>query len=241
MHSVPAVRARLQLRQRRGGRSAWSTRLQCPHRFWSRHHHAGQPVRILRQLRGSLPGGGSMPKMSIGKGRPWQVKKVKTVCSYCGVGCQLDSGSKRQPDHQGQLRLGRPGQSRLDLRERAASATITCNHPDRLTKPKVRQVPAGWMTPAEGRDGGTGSKSIGRPRWRLPRGNCARRAIPTGRQHWRPDLGQVHQRRKLPDEQTGAAGDRDEQHRPLRPSLTLQHRGRSGHFLWFWCNVELDG
>ena len=60
-------------------------------------------------------------------------------------------------------------------------------------------------------------------------------------QHRRAHLGKVPERRKLSDEQTGAAGHRDEQHRPLRPSLTLQHRGRSGHFLWFGRNVQLDG
>ena len=29
------------------------------------------------------------PKMAIGKGRDWQVERVQTVCSYCGVGCQI--------------------------------------------------------------------------------------------------------------------------------------------------------
>ncbi len=29
------------------------------------------------------------PKMSLGKGRAWQIQKVETVCSYCGVGCKL--------------------------------------------------------------------------------------------------------------------------------------------------------
>ncbi|OEF98724.1 hypothetical protein BHF68_03435 [Desulfuribacillus alkaliarsenatis] len=30
-----------------------------------------------------------VPKSEIGKGRPWETTKVKTTCSYCGVGCQL--------------------------------------------------------------------------------------------------------------------------------------------------------
>jgi len=29
------------------------------------------------------------PKMSVGKGRDWQVERVQTVCPYCGVGCQI--------------------------------------------------------------------------------------------------------------------------------------------------------
>ena len=30
-----------------------------------------------------------VPKSEIGKGRCWEVNKVKTTCNYCGVGCQL--------------------------------------------------------------------------------------------------------------------------------------------------------
>lgn len=35
------------------------------------------------------PVGSIIDKKSIGKGRPWELKKVNTVCTYCGVGCQL--------------------------------------------------------------------------------------------------------------------------------------------------------
>ena len=30
-----------------------------------------------------------VPKLRIGKGRPWEVQRVATTCSYCGVGCQF--------------------------------------------------------------------------------------------------------------------------------------------------------
>ena len=56
------------------------------------------------------------PKMSMGKGRAWQLKKVETTCSYCGVGCQLNLHVRRQRDRQGHGRR-RPGQSRLLLRQ----------------------------------------------------------------------------------------------------------------------------
>ncbi len=36
------------------------------------------------------PVGAIVEKPSIGKARWWEVKKVKTTCPYCGVGCQLD-------------------------------------------------------------------------------------------------------------------------------------------------------
>jgi len=46
---------------------------------------------------------------------------------------------------------------------------------------------------------------------------------------------------KLPDEQIRPAGDRNQQHRSLRPSLTQQHGGRSGRLLWFGRYVQFDG
>jgi predicted molibdopterin-dependent oxidoreductase YjgC len=35
------------------------------------------------------PVGAIIDKKAIGLGRPWELKKVDTVCTYCGVGCQL--------------------------------------------------------------------------------------------------------------------------------------------------------
>ncbi|MGO0123511.1 formate dehydrogenase subunit alpha [Desulfothermobacter acidiphilus] len=35
------------------------------------------------------PVGALYPKSMRGKGRPWEVKKVKTVCPYCGTGCSF--------------------------------------------------------------------------------------------------------------------------------------------------------
>lgn len=36
------------------------------------------------------PTGALIDKNAKGKGRPWELKKVNTVCPYCGVGCQLN-------------------------------------------------------------------------------------------------------------------------------------------------------
>ena len=35
------------------------------------------------------PVGALLDKKAIGKGRPWEMRQVATVCPYCGVGCQL--------------------------------------------------------------------------------------------------------------------------------------------------------
>jgi len=37
----------------------------------------------------SCPVGALIPKATIGKGRPWQVEKTRTICPYCGVGCGI--------------------------------------------------------------------------------------------------------------------------------------------------------
>jgi predicted molibdopterin-dependent oxidoreductase YjgC len=76
--------------------------------------------------------------MSIGKGRSWQVEKVKTVCGYCGVGCQLnleikdnqivkvDSAWDGPANHGWTCVKGRFGYDYVQ-------------HPDRLTRPMVRK------------------------------------------------------------------------------------------------------
>ena len=78
------------------------------------------------------------PKMSLGKGRGWQVEKVQTVCSYCGVGCQLilyvrdneiikvESAWDGPANHGWTCVKGRFGYDYV-------------HHPDRLRKPKVRK------------------------------------------------------------------------------------------------------
>jgi len=38
----------------------------------------------------TCPVGALQAKPYQGKGRPWEVEKIKTTCPYCGVGCQLD-------------------------------------------------------------------------------------------------------------------------------------------------------
>ncbi len=36
------------------------------------------------------PVGALVDKKSVGKGRPWEIRKVRTTCPYCGVGCQQE-------------------------------------------------------------------------------------------------------------------------------------------------------
>ena len=40
------------------------------------------------------PVGALTEKGMQGKGRPWEIRKVRTICPYCGVGCSLDLNVK---------------------------------------------------------------------------------------------------------------------------------------------------
>ena len=36
-----------------------------------------------------------MPASRLGKGREWELDRVKTICGYCGVGCQIEYATRR--------------------------------------------------------------------------------------------------------------------------------------------------
>jgi len=91
------------------------------------------------------PVGALYDKMSLGLGRPNQVTKVRTTCSYCGVGCTFDlnvrdgkivrvtSAEDAAVNGMSLCVKGRYGYDYVD-------------HPDRLTRPLVR---AKWLTDVE--------------------------------------------------------------------------------------------
>jgi predicted molibdopterin-dependent oxidoreductase YjgC len=78
------------------------------------------------------PVGALIDKNAIGKGRPWEIEKVKTVCPYCGVGCQIYlhihkvrkeiirvTGAEEGPVNKGMLCIkGRYGQDFVGSKER---------------------------------------------------------------------------------------------------------------------------
>lgn len=85
------------------------------------------------------PVGAIIDKKAIGKGRAWELKRVDTVCTYCGVGCQLTlhinekkneivkiTGVEGAPTNDGMLCVkGRYGYEFV-------------NSPERLTMPLIR-------------------------------------------------------------------------------------------------------
>ncbi len=73
------------------------------------------------------------------RGRPWEVKKVRTTCVYCGTGCQMDLNVvdgrvvKVTSDHL----HGPPNFGSLCVKGRFGYDFI--HHPDRLTRPLIKE------------------------------------------------------------------------------------------------------
>jgi predicted molibdopterin-dependent oxidoreductase YjgC len=99
---------------------------------------AQSPCEFCGSCLAICPTGALTAKMSLGQGRNWEYRSVKTTCSYCGVGCQLDlkvkdntivrvDSSWESPANRGWMCVkGRFGYDYV-------------SHPDRLTKPRVRK------------------------------------------------------------------------------------------------------
>lgn len=71
------------------------------------------------------------------KVRTWETKKVKTTCSYCGVGCQLNLIVHEDKVIGAEPGRGVPNDGLLCVKGRFANAFI--NHKDRLKTPLIRK------------------------------------------------------------------------------------------------------
>jgi predicted molibdopterin-dependent oxidoreductase YjgC len=86
------------------------------------------------------PVGALVPKSQVGQARAWELKKVRTICPYCGVGCALD------------LHVKGDRIIKVEGAESPANHGLTCvkgrfgwefvHHSDRLTKPLIRRSDA---------------------------------------------------------------------------------------------------
>lgn len=88
------------------------------------------------------PVGALVYKPGIGKGRSWELKRTRTICPYCGVGCNIDVVTTRDDkilygmgtEHDWQ---DLPNQGMLCVKGRFGLDFV--NHPDRITRPMVRK------------------------------------------------------------------------------------------------------
>jgi ferredoxin len=154
----------------------------------------------------ACPVGALVEKTSAMQVRPWETNKVRTTCSYCGVGCQLHlhvkdnrvvkvTGVEDVPPNYGSLCVkGRFGYHFI-------------NSPERLTTPLIKKtgIPGGHL----GRGPGFGRRRL----------KQIKDTTRTG-QPRRADLGPDHQRRKLHRPEICPGGAQNQQHRSLRPALT---------------------
>jgi len=71
-------------------------------------------------------------------GRPWELDKVRTTCTYCGVGCQMDLYTKDNKivKVMGNREYGAPNDGSLCVKGRFGMDFLS--HPDRLKKPLIR-------------------------------------------------------------------------------------------------------
>jgi predicted molibdopterin-dependent oxidoreductase YjgC len=73
------------------------------------------------------------------KGRPWEMQKVKTTCTYCGVGCQmeLNISNGKIVKVSGNRNYGTPYGGSLCVKGRFGMEFE--EHPDRLKTPLIRR------------------------------------------------------------------------------------------------------
>ena len=82
------------------------------------------------------------------KGRPWELQKVKTTCTYCGVGCQMDLNinNGKIVKVTGNRDYAQPNGGSLCIKGRFGLDFV--NHPNRLKKPLIRKEKGGELTEA---------------------------------------------------------------------------------------------
>jgi predicted molibdopterin-dependent oxidoreductase YjgC len=84
------------------------------------------------------PTGAITFKQSKYAGRPWELEKVHTTCTYCGVGCQMDlyTRDNKIVKVMGNRDYGQPNEGSLCVKGRFGMDFVS--HPDRLKKPLIR-------------------------------------------------------------------------------------------------------
>jgi predicted molibdopterin-dependent oxidoreductase YjgC len=91
------------------------------------------------------PVGALYDKMSVGQGRANQVTKVRTTCSYCGVGCNFDLNVRNGKVVRVTSAVDAPVNG-MALCVKGRYGYDYVHHPDRLTRPLVR---AKWLSKVE--------------------------------------------------------------------------------------------
>ena len=99
--------------------------------FYSNCVYCGQCVAVC-------PVGALEVKVAVGKGREWELKKVTTICPYCGTGCEFELNVKGNEVVKVTTRSDHPVNSfALCVKGRFGFDFI--NHKDRLKTPLIKE------------------------------------------------------------------------------------------------------
>jgi formate dehydrogenase alpha subunit len=79
-----------------------------------------------------------MPVSRMGKGREWELKRVKTICGYCGVGCQIEYALRGGSIVYAQSTPSAPVNGEF-LCSKGRYGWDFATHRDRLTRPLIRR------------------------------------------------------------------------------------------------------
>ena len=79
-----------------------------------------------------------MPVSRMGKGREWELERTKTICGYCGVGCQIEYALKDSEILYAQSTPAAPVNGEF-LCSKGRYGWDFATHPERLTRPLVRR------------------------------------------------------------------------------------------------------
>jgi predicted molibdopterin-dependent oxidoreductase YjgC len=160
------------------------------------------------------PVGALYDKMSLGQGRAGQTVKVRTTCSYCGVGCNFDLNVRdgrvirvtSAPDAPvNGMRLCVKGRYGYDY----------VHHPDRLKKPLVRSK---WLDPAQL------EQRVANGEWRMANG-----------------VGQIaNGESQMADGQSNMAEGRRRKKNGHNPLATGHQRSAIGYQPSSWVEVDWD-
>ena len=79
-----------------------------------------------------------MPVSRAGKGREWELDRVKTICGYCGVGCQVEYAMNNGDVAYVQSTPEAPVNNEF-LCSKGRHGWDFANHPERLSTPLIRR------------------------------------------------------------------------------------------------------
>jgi predicted molibdopterin-dependent oxidoreductase YjgC len=74
----------------------------------------------------------------MGQGREWELERVKTICGYCGVGCEIEFAKKDGQIIYAQSTPDAPVNGEY-LCSKGRYGWDFATHPDRLTQPLIRR------------------------------------------------------------------------------------------------------